>query len=254
MPDAPRRGAVRPDAIAPDTRRALDAGLIEAATLAECLAVDHAALLLAVAPTLPEARIAPLRAAAGAGITLRMRLAAEALAGHAELAQLTGHPSDTVRGWAAFAVAGLPDLPLEQRLDRVRPFADDRHFGVREWAWLAVRPAIVAEPDLAVALLAPWSEDASANLRRFASEATRPRGVWAAHVAAFKREPERGLAVLEPLRADPSPYVQDSVANWINDAARTRPDWVRLTCARWSAESDVPATRRICRRALRSLG
>lgn len=253
MPDAPRRGAVRRDAIAPDTRRALDAGLIEAATLAECLAVDHAALLRAVAPGLPAGRVAPLQAAAGAGITLRMRLAAEALAGHAELAEFSDHPSDTVRGWAAFALAGLPDLPLEQRLSRVRPFADDRHFGVREWAWLAIRPAVVAEPDLAVALLAPWSDDASAKLRRFASEATRPRGVWAAHIAAFKHKPERGLPVLEPLRADPSPYVQDSVANWINDAARTRPDWVHLTCARWLAEGDVPATHRICRRALRSL-
>jgi 3-methyladenine DNA glycosylase AlkC len=233
---------------------ALDAGHIEAATLAEALAVDHATLLLAVAPGLPVERVAPLRASAKAGITLRMRLAAELLAGHAELARLAGHPSDTVRGWAAFALAGIPGLPLERRLCRVRRFAEDGHFGVREWAWLAVRPAIVAEPDLAVALLAPWSRHSSANLRRFASEATRPRGVWATHIAPFKREPERGLPVLEPLRADPSPYVQDSVANWINDAARTRPDWVRLTCERWAADSDAPATRRICRRALRSLG
>lgn len=245
---------MRRDAISPQTRMALDAGQIESATLVECLAVDHAALLLAVAPALPARRLDPLRASAGAGITIRMRLSAELMAEYADPEPLSDHPSDTVRSWAAFALAGIPDLTLDQRFVRIRRFADDRHFGVREWAWLAVRPAIVAEPDLAVALLASWSRDISAYLRRFASEATRPRGVWAAHVAPFKREPERGLPVLEPLRADPSPYVQDSVANWINDAARTRPDWVRLTCERWATESDVPATRRICRRALRSLG
>lgn len=253
---ATRKGARSRAEIAPETLAALNAGRIAAATLAECLAVDHAALMRATVPDLPVDHLAELEALAGAGITRRMAAAADALLAHVGddgAERLAAHTSDTVCGWAAFMVGREPDLTLPERLERARVFADDPHFGVREWAWMAIRSHIAADLERAINLLTPWTAEASANLRRFAVEATRPRGVWAAHVPALKQNPGLALPLLEPLKADPAPYVQDSVANWINDAAKDRPDWARNLCARWRAESLSPATARICRRASRSL-
>ncbi|MCX6585434.1 MAG: DNA alkylation repair protein [Acidobacteria bacterium] len=216
-------------------RGQLSRGEIESATLGEGLAVDFTTLLRTLGVA---AEIDP-----GLGITRRMTLAAEALLSfHGALER---HPSDTVRGWAAFRVGLRPGWSLEQRLEAVRPLAQDPHFGVREWAWLGIRPAIAAEVERAIALLTAWAE-AEPYLRRFASEATRPRGVWCPHIPLLKKNPALGLPVLDRCVGEASKYVRDSVGNWMNDAAKTRPDWVRETCARWNVEA-------VTRRALRSI-
>lgn len=165
---------------------------------------------------------------------------------------LATHPSDVARCWAAQWIA-FTALPLAEKLQAVWRFAGDPHFGVREIAWMAVRAEIAGDVDAAVRLLQPWAVHPDANIRRFASEATRPRGVWCAQIETLKREPWRGLPLLEPLRADPSRYVQNSVANWLNDAAKTQPQWVGQVCGRWSRESPGAATAYIVRRGQRSV-
>lgn len=228
-----------------------------ASNLTECLAVDFAELMQAAVPQVGADAVAALRAQAATGISKRMAAAAHLLQeglGRDAFKKLRSHRSDTVRGWACFMVGAMPDLSLKQRLALIRPLADDAHFGVREWAWLAVRPQLAAELDAAVELLYPWTADASERVRRFASESLRPRGVWCAHIAALKADPARALPLLEPLRADPAVYVQDSVANWLNDASKDQPEWVREICARWSKGTPAEATQRICKRALRSIG
>ena len=232
----------------------LNGGSVASATLTEGLAIDFAQLLAAAVPAIGAARLEQMHGQAAAGITKRMALAAQLLLdAQADLTPLLAHPSDTVRGWACFAIAAQAGLTLPQQLAGMRPLADDGHFGVREWAWLALRPRLAAELGDAIALLVPWTAEPSERLRRFACEALRPRGVWCAHIGQLKDEPQLALPLLQPLRADPAVYVQDSVANWLNDAAKSRPDWVRALCGQWLQESASAATQRICKRAQRSL-
>ncbi|MBO9649763.1 MAG: DNA alkylation repair protein [Variovorax sp.] len=166
--------------------------------------------------------------------------------------RLATHPSDVARCWATHWIQ-MSGLPLRQQLEATWRFAADPHFGVREMAWMAVRDSTIRSLNEALRLLLPWALDPDANIRRFASELTRPRGVWCAQIEQLKAEPWLAIELLQPLRADSSRYVQNSVANWLNDASRTQPEWVEETCARWQRESDLPETRYITRRALRTL-
>jgi 3-methyladenine DNA glycosylase AlkC len=242
--------------IDPQRMAYLNRGEGQTATLTEGLAVDFGSLLRAAIPEAGEECAERLDLQRKAGITQRMFLAGGLLRERLDGKQVAGlatHASDTVRGWAAYALAGDPELSLAGKLLALRPLADDLHFGVREWAWLAARPYISRELLLAVSLLAKWADSESERIRRFASEATRPRGVWSAHIAKLVESPELGLPILEALRADESKYVQDSVGNWLNDAAKKRAEWVRELCQRWLVESPKESTQRICRRGQRSL-
>lgn len=241
-------------AITAARQQELDTGRAASTHLAECLKVDFATLLQSVA-TVPAAALQCMRDAASKGITRRMALAASLLrdAGQGDAAQWGRHGSDTVRGWACYLIGRTPVLSLPDKLQAMRALAGDPHFGVREWAWLALRTDIVAAPLQALACLQPWTQDASPYLRRFACEALRPRGVWAAHITLFKQQPAHALPLLEALANDPERYVQDSVGNWLNDAGKTQPQWLRDLCARWQHEHPGAANACIRKRALRSL-
>lgn len=263
---APRKGYSRRDDIPPGLIRAMNEGREETRTLAEWLAIDPVALLRAVLPDVGLDRDHEGIAAAAArmaaeGVTARTRgigrLLFRALGSDPEkrrsLEALASHPSDMVRGWAAYAVSADGTLPLGRRLRLARRFAADSGQAVRECAWDSIRPHLAADLGRGIRLLEAWVRDPDPNVRRCAVEATRPRGVWCTHIETLKEDPAPSLPLLEPVRADPSRYVQRSVANWINDASKTRPDWARRVCARWRRESPAPETAWIVARALRTL-
>jgi 3-methyladenine DNA glycosylase AlkC len=158
--------------------------------------------------------------------------------------------SDTARGWAAFAVPFARGGPKRQ-LELAMRFAVDGHFAVREWAWLGLRPAVVLDPCLFLDLLLPHTADSSPLVRRFCSEVTRPRGVWSRHLEMFKQTPGLARPLLDSLVVAHERYVQDSVANWLNDAVRSQSRWVAETTARWELEHG-DAVSYVCRRARRS--
>jgi 3-methyladenine DNA glycosylase AlkC len=231
----------------------LHEGSTETRNLVEWLAIEDARLLGNVLPRASALhRLAESLAATG--VMTRVAGIGRGLAGvGVDWRPLARHPSDRVRCYAAYAAASAAAATWKSRLFHITPFAADPHFGVREIAWAAIRPFVVADPAGALRALRAFTRKGDANLRRFASEATRPRGVWCPHVPALRSDPSPGLLVLEPLRDDGSRYVQDSVGNWLNDAAKSRPDWVRAVEARWRRESPGPATARILRRGTRSL-
>ena len=261
-----RKGAARIALIPGEVLQALNAGRIPTVNLNEFLALDLPLLVRSVAADVgldPQAeRLADTFAMLPAFAPVKRHLhVARALYDLTESRPdrdavahaLATHPSDVARNWAAQWIA-FSSLPLADKLAAAWRFAADPHFGVREMAWMAVRDEIVGDVDGAVRLLQAWATHPDPNIRRFASEATRPRGVWCAQSDTLKREPWRGLPLLEPLRADASRYVQNSVANWLNDAAKTQPEWVREVCGRWSRGRVAEGTRYIVKRAQRSIG
>lgn len=169
------------------------------------------------------------------------------------LRQLLKHPSDIVRGWGAWIIGSYFPYSLEKKLEEISPLAADEHFGVREVAWMAVRPSVAKNLPKAIQLLLSWVQDEDYRIRRFAIEVTRPRGVWCNHIELLKQNPSIGLPLLKFVSADSEKYVQDSVANWLNDASKTQPDWVKDVCKSWLQEAGGAYTTRIVKRALRTL-
>ncbi len=161
--------------------------------------------------------------------------------------------SDTVRGWQALSIGARPELCLSQKMNLLIPFAEDPHFAVREWAWLAVRDEIVRSPEAALPVLYEYTAFDSAFVRRFACEASRPRSVWGRHIARFKSQPEICERFLEPLWEDDSTYVQKSLGNWINDAAATRPEWAKAYAESRRTAYRCAGANRIASLAMRNL-
>ncbi len=250
-----------------ENRKALiDQGAMATRNLAECLAVDQRVLAASIAAQLDASLANALQQAAehshALGISKKIATIGRALGQWLEAAStpsrdmqrdlLFSHPSDTVRGWAAFANAwAVRDSDIAQAVQSQLRFATDEHFGVREWAWLALRPQLAADLEHSLTLLQRHNRDNDPLIRRFSIEILRPRGVWCEHIARLKAEPEIAEALLVPLLAEADKYPQDSVANWLNDASKTRPDWVGGLFERYPPV--CKASTRIFTRATRSL-
>lgn len=265
MNEAKRKGARSIKEIPASIMEQLNAGLLETVNLTEWLAIDQRKLLKNLLSQLErntyldsvQNEIDKLKKQTVNTVneTIGTTLFKQAkLAGDAELLNLmASHKSDFVRCWATYTIGRNLDLGLEEMFEKIKPFAADSHFGVREISWLAIRPVIIEKTPESIRILSSWTNNDDENIRRFASEATRPRGVWGEHIISLKQKPEEGLAILEPLKSDRAKYVQNSVANWLNDASKTRPDFVTSLCERWEKESSAKETAYIIKRALRTI-
>jgi 3-methyladenine DNA glycosylase AlkC len=265
MSDIIRKGARSIKEIPNDILVQLNGGQIQSANLVEWLAVDQRVLLgnflrnsgrihylnpiLGSIDALKKQSVITINAAIGDGLSQQSAL-------HNDFGLhpiMASHTSDSIRCWAAYALGANPHRELPDLLEQMLPFAADNHFGVREISWMVSRPRIAASLSEGIEILRRWTQHSDENIRRFASEATRPRGVWCAHIQDLKESPALGLPILEPLRSDKAKYVQDSVGNWLNDASKTQPQFVIDLCQRWAHESDTRETAYIVKKALRSI-
>jgi 3-methyladenine DNA glycosylase AlkC len=170
---------------------------------------------------------------------------------HDFLLAIASHIADVVRCWATYTIAHNAALPIEEALRIMQVFAADKHFGVREISWMAIRNKIAGNLETSLLILSQWARHENENIRRFASESTRPRGVWYEHIGTLIEHPELALSIPNQLKADPSRYVQHSVGNWLNDAGKSKPGFVKELRQRWEKESPGKATAYIIKKALR---
>lgn len=258
---AVRKGGRSLGAVPLEVVARLEAGEIETVNLMEWLRTDMSALAISLCSQIPglASELGPAaEAMRGLGVTGRLKVAGAAVAKATQargndFEAVASHRSDIVRQWASYAVndASL-SRSVAERLASTMRFADDGNMSVRETAWLSFRPHLPASPDRMVDLLLPLTRSASDNIRRFAIEVTRPRSVWGAHLSSLKRDPGLAVQLLDEVMADDSRYVRLAVGNWLNDAAKSRPDWVESYCASWE-KRDHLHTRFIIKRGRRTL-
>lgn len=262
-----RKGARKVENISPEVLDLLNQGSIPTVNLTEWLAIDQTVLIKSTFPHISlEGSIAPIvnaleqqkKTSTMGSIKLTGHLLYEYCCQTKTLVtiikMLSRHESDTIRCYATYLIALNTDWDISEKLEQSTHLVADPHFGVREIVWMALRPEIEKNLPEAIQLLSEWTNNTDENIRRFTTESTRPRGVWCKHMEELKENPEQALPILEPLKSDPSKYVQDSVGNWLNDAGKSKPEFVVELCEKWKRESPTKETEKIIKRAQRSIG
>lgn len=262
-----RKGAKKVNEIPKEVLQLLQQGKLESVNLTEWLAINHIELLKNLLPSIGlkdslefiVAELEKQNVETGMKViriigTLLDKVIREESERKKEdlLLKLSNHISDSVRCWAAF-MNKKTNNTLKDKLTYILPFAADHHFGVREIAWMSIREDLSQNIEKSVELLVEWAKSEDENIRRFSVESIRPRGVWSKHIETLKQEPDKALPILNLLKSDPSKYVQDSVGNWLNDASKTKPDWVINLCEEWAKDTDIKSTSRIIKKAKRTI-
>jgi 3-methyladenine DNA glycosylase AlkC len=257
-------GGRRISDLPPDLVVSLSMGERETATWTEWMAVDTGQLTVTVAGELPLGRLRQALVAvspdlAGKGILDRLKLVGQVVACAVDdfddpgFRHLASHRSDAVRQWCAYAASNHRRVrSLASLLTATLPFAADSHMSVRECAWMAFRPRLIAHLNEGLHLLTEVAQSPDPRVRRFAVESSRPRSVWGQHCTVLKAHPELGRPILEVVRAESNRYTQLSVGHWLNDASKSRPDWVQGLSDEWSRDGNM-GTNWMARRGLRTL-
>ena len=262
-----RKGVRKAQDIPIEVLELLNKGKIETVNLTEWLAIDHTKLIASLFPEIGiEQDKIDLICKEIASQSKPSTMNTTKLVGsmiydlHKEtqdldkiLHKLSSHISDSIRCYAPYLIALNDKLTISQKLTQAKSLVADKHFGVREVVWMALRPEIDRNLEESIKILSLWTMDKDENIRRFTTESTRPRGVWCKHIELLKESPEMALPILEKLKSDKSKYVQDSVGNWLNDASKSKPNFVIELCGKWQKQSPTKETEKIIKRGRRTI-
>jgi 3-methyladenine DNA glycosylase AlkC len=119
-------------------------------------------------------------------------------------------------------------------------------------AEFALRTLLRHDLDRALTIIARWTHSADHDVRRLATEGTRPYLPWSIRVPPILARPGVTVPLLDALYRDDSEYVRRSVANHLNDLSRDHPDLVVDTARRWLT-APGPHTPQLVHHGLRTL-
>jgi 3-methyladenine DNA glycosylase AlkC len=224
-------------------------------------------LMAAVQAAVPQQKLTHLRQAtddlAGGGLRERADLLRDALLADlpGSYEQFAGHVrcardrSGSFSGWLIWPVTSAVALKaIEDGSTR----AFDDAMGLlaeltgRLTSEFAIRLLLRHDPDRALQTMTSWSSSPDVDVRRLASEGSRPYLPWAARVPTLITRPGLTITILQALHQDDSEYVRRSVANHLNDISRDHPQLAVATAAQWLVDADRN-TPQVVRRALRTL-
>lgn len=262
-----RKGARKTGDIPKEVLKLLNDGEIETVNLTEWLAINHSVLIknvfadLGIAQSITKAIVKSVKEqkkpSTMNSVKLIGSLLYENLSGTNQYERvfknLSTHQSDSIRCYSCYLMALNSQFSFKHKLNKIKGLVEDKHFGVREVVWMSMRSQIDENLKEAITILSEWANDEDENVRRFATESTRPRGVWCKHIEKLKEQPDLALPILEQLKSDKSKYVQDSVGNWLNDASKSQPEFVINLCEKWKKESQTNETKKIIKRARRTI-
>jgi 3-methyladenine DNA glycosylase AlkC len=97
----------------------------------------------------------------------------------------------------------------------------------------AIRNFINAFPDETLKKIQEWSKHPHYHVRRLASEGTRPKLPWGIKIGLTVEAP---LSILDTLHVDSTRFVTRSVANHLNDIAKTHPELVLEKLKQWKTQ------------------
>ncbi|MCU1645241.1 MAG: alkylation repair protein [Nocardia sp.] len=224
-------------------------------------------LLSAIEKAAPTAELTALRAAPGLLGPLALRPRADVLrdallAGipgtYAELAGVVRTAADSSEGFTGWLIWPVTSAIAARAVEENSTTAFDDAMALladltgRLTAEFAIRALLRHDLDRALGIIARWTTSDDIEVRRLASEGTRPYLPWSTRVPEIIARRGITVPILDALYLDDSEYVRRSVANHLNDLSRDEPDLVVAAARRWL---DAPGadTARLVRHALRTL-
>lgn len=108
------------------------------------------------------------------------------------------------------------------------------HF-TSEWA---IRPFIKQYPQKTMRFLLECAKDENVDVRRWASEGTRPRIPWGEQLSEFIQNPGLTRDILETLKFNAELFMRKSVANHLNDITKDHPEYVITLLKSWQQQAD----------------